>query len=305
MPDPRHVEWLNENASRAYPIKEDAIRSPVSDTGNILSDVQIPNFILVDMVLTLPGPTALRVYLSQLAYVGDLLTFVFRDENDEQIVSLTVTPSTHPKNQSYSFAGVGSYEDCRGAIVVGDLSDLRRDLAEGLYNFTLVTAEIEPRVIRPDLRGIRSLQIENSGEESALIYGHVRLLAGNNVQLSYMEDDNSIRIDGVDGTGFNEDCECEDALGQSNLVRSINGIPIEDVIIQGDGECVEVTTSGNVITIRDKCSEPCCDCPELEFLTESLKIVDSTLSRLDTYSQELETRINTFVTNYILTISAI
>jgi len=305
MPEPMNAEWLNENSLRAYPIKEDALRMPVDDNGVILTDILLPNFILVDMILTTAESTGLQVYLAQLAYVGDLLTFVFKDADDNQIVSITVTPSTHTKNQSYNFAGVGSYEDARGAIVVGDLTHLVSALAEGLYTFTLETAELEPRVVRPDLRGVRSLQTVNQGIESGLIFGHVRLIAGFNVRLSYDESENAIRIDGIEGAGLNEACDCEDVLGQTNVLRTVNGIPIEDLVIQGDGQCVDVVTSGNVITISDKCSEPCCDCPELEFITESLKILESTIARLEGYSQELETRITQFVTNYVLTIAAV
>jgi hypothetical protein len=305
MPEPWNVEWLNENSLRAYPIKEDVRRMPVDEDGVVLTDTVLPNSILVDMVLTTASPTAKRVYLAQLAYVGDLLTFVFKDDGDIQVGTVTVTPSTHTKYDSYSFAGVDEYDDARGAIVVGDLTNLADELAEGLYTFTLALAELEPRVVRPALRGVRSLQIVSSGVLSDFIYGHVTLVAGNNVLLTYVEDENAIRIDAISGEGLNEECECEDQLGQNNIIRTINGIPIEDVIIQGDGQCVEVNTSGDTITIIDKCSEPCCDCPELEFLTESLKILESTVTRLENYSQELETRINQFVMNYILTIAAI
>lgn len=305
MAEPINAEWLNENSLRAYPIKEDSLRMPVDDDGVVLTDIVLPNFLLVDMVLTTAEPAGLRVYLAQIAYVGDLITLVFKDASDVQIASVTVTPSAHSKNQSYVFAGVDTYEDARGTVVLGDLSGLSDALAEGLYTFTLETAELEARVIRPDLRGVRSLQTVNNDAESALIYGHVRLLAGYNVRLSYIEETNTIRIDGISGEGLNDECDCEDLLGQNNVIRTINGIPIEDLIIQGDGSCVEVNTSGNTITIVDKCSEPCCDCPELEFLTQSLQILEGTITRLESYSQELESRITQFVTNYVLTLGAV
>ena len=106
MAEPINAEWLNENSLRAYPIKEDALRMPVDADGVVLTDILLPNFILVDMILTTAEPTGLRVYLSQLAYVGDLVTLVLKDEADVHITALTVTPSTHTKNQSYRFSGV-------------------------------------------------------------------------------------------------------------------------------------------------------------------------------------------------------
>jgi len=65
-----------------------------------------------------------------------------------------------------------------------------------------------------------------------------------------------------------------------------------------------VETSGNKIIISDNCSAPCCGCPELEFITDSLKVLDSTISNLESYSQQLAERISNFVTNFILTIGA-
>jgi hypothetical protein len=290
------IEWLNQNANRAYPIKEDMSRSP-------LDSVVLPDYVLVDFVLTVAAGTAdVRAYLSKVAYVSGLLTLGFADASDVTIGLVTIDIPSHTKNQGYTFAGVGeAYEDAIGRVVVGDLATLADDLPEGLYTFTLGTAELESRTIRPSLRGVRSLQISNLDSVSEYLYGHIKLVAGSNVQLAYSATDNAITVSAVGGANLlNAACPCTTTAAQTNVIRTINGIPIEDVTITGDDQCITVTTDGDKIVISDKCSAPCCDCPELQMLTDSLKILDGTVRNLESYAQQLDERIRTFVNNYVL-----
>jgi len=301
MPPTINQEWLNQNSLRAYPFKEDMRKVPVDSDGNLVEDVVLPNYLIVDFILTMAG-TIPQVYLSQLAMIGNLLTFVLSDGSDNQITVLSVDLSSHNPYDAYAVIGTGDYDDVRGQIVLGNLSNLSNDLAEGLYSFTLDAAEFEPSTVRPALRAVRSLRTVNEGSESDFIYGHVKLLNGTNIQLTYLPAYNTIRIDAIDGTGLNEECECEEEIGQTNIVRTINGIPLEDAIVTGDGQCVEVRAEGNRLVISDLCSTPCCDCPELEFLTESLKILEATISNLEGYAHQLHERITNFVNSFVLTV---
>lgn len=296
------TEWLNSNSLRNYPFKEDMVLNPTVG-GLLATEIRIPNYLLVDFVITIPGNATNRLYLNTLAIVGNLLTFVFHDESGVQVAIVTVDRSTHTTNQAYTVAGSGAYDDTIGRLVVGDLSQLDTDMAEGQYTFTLATAELEPCTIRPALRGVQSIAIESDGIASDRQYGHLKFLAGSNVRLTYLSAYNTIRVDAISGEGLNQVCPCEATMAETNIVRTVNGIAIEDVVIEGDGQCVDVKLSGNKVVISDTCSTPCCGCPELEFLTESMKVLDATLSNLETYSAKLAERINTFVTNYILTVT--
>lgn len=296
-----NIEWLNENSLRAYPLKEDCSRIPVDSTGSLITDIQLPNYLIVDFVMTTSLDTAVRVYIKQVACVGNLLTLAFYDEAGVVVSLLSIDLSTHVKNTGYALVGNGIYEDVRGRIVLGDLTNLHQDLPEGLYNFTIAATEFEASTVRPDLRGVRSLQLSTQGTESQYIYGHVKLVAGANVSLVYVPSLNAIRINALSSAGLDAACDCG-AIGKETVVKTINGIPVEDAVIVGDSTCVDVTTSGNTITISDKCSKPCCGCPELEFITNSLKVLEVTLTNLQAYSLQLAERIETFVTNFILTI---
>lgn len=290
-------EWLNENSYRAYPIKETVSRCAVTD-GLQMTDLQIPNYMFVDFVLT--SGTNTRIYLSKLGYIGDFLSLELRDQDENQVATVAVNIASHTPFARYPITGVGNYDDARGVIVLGDLSRLSQDLAQGSFNFTLDTAEMEPCTIRPDLRGVRSLQAETAGVLTAKLTGHVRLVAGDNIKFTYMEEANAIRIDAIDASGFEDECPCIDEF-QLPCVQSINGIAIEDVQIVGD-KCIQVVTSGNQITLTDKCSEPCCGCIELEFLTRNLDLLEGQLSRLEGYADQMRERLIQFITNVLVSI---
>lgn len=285
-----YTEWLNQNAYRAYPLKENTPR--VSTVG----DVTLPNYVVVDFVLTVAGEPDVQIKLAQLAYVGTFLSFVFADATGATVATLALDTAAHTANQAYPLAGQGDYEDARGKIVLGDLSRLATDLGTGVYTFA---AEFEPGVVRPDLRGVRSLQIGSLDSLSARIFGNVRLLEGSNIQLTYLPDDNAIRVDAIDKTGLVEACECDPAVTKPPCIRRINGINVEDVQIVGDGKCVEVTVLGNKIQLKDLCSSPCCGCPELEFITTNLELLQSTVKRLEELADTLQSRYQEFITSIL------
>ena len=283
-----YQEWLNTNAYRAYPFKEDTSVQSINDVG-----ISLPKYLFVDFVLTVAGSQDIVIQLTQLAYVGGFLTAVFTEKiTNEPVTTVSVNIATHTPNMAYALVGQGNYEDARGKVVLGLLDQLATDLPEGIYTFA---TELESCTIRPDIRGVRSLQVGAGGNLSDYISGVVKLLEGTNVKLTYMPAFNGVRIDAISGEGLNETTSCDDAYELPQPIRYINGINAPDVEIIGDGKCVEVTTSGNKIIISDKCSQPCCGCPELEFITSNLELLQSTLGRLESFETLLQDRITNLV----------
>jgi hypothetical protein len=300
MPPVINQEWLNQNSLRNYPFREDVRLNPEDADGNRISDIRFPNFVVVDFVLTMPTPTVVSVYLSTFSKVSNLATFTFSDESGLNVATLAVDVNQHTKNQAYNLVGIGTYADVRGRVVIGSLIDLPNVVPDGLYNFSLDGAELEPATVRPDIRGVRSLQVDQGGTLSAQLFGHVKLVEGVNIQLTHLPAYNAIRIDAIDGAGLNTACDCDDPLVPV-CIESLNGIPLANVDIIGD-DCVDVSVEGNRIVISDKCAEPCCGCPELEFITENLKVLEATVSNLQEYAQELHQRVFQFVTSFVLTV---
>lgn len=278
-----YQEWLNSNAHRAYPFKEDTALNATNDTS-----INLPKYLFVDFIMTVVGAADITVRLSQLSYAGGFLTAVFTDAANTIVTTLTVNTNTHTANTAYPLVGQGDYEDARGKVVLGTLTTLASDLPDGIYTFL---AELEPCTVRPDIRGVRSLQVGVLDNMSSPIGGIVKLLEGTNIRLTYLPEVNGIRIDAIAGDGLNETVACTDGYELPQPVRFVNGRTAQDINIEGDGKCIEVTTNGNVITIRDKCSQPCCGCNELEFITTNMQLLQSTISRLEPFAQLLNSKL--------------
>lgn len=283
MATPVFQEWLNQNSYRSYPFREDVNLTPDGESGWVL-----PNYLLVDLILTTAGDAAVAIRVSQVAFVGGFLTLVFADASGTTVCTLAVDTAAHAAYASYPLAGIGDYEDTRGVAILGDLRRLAEDVPDGAYTFA--GAELEPCVIRPDLRGVRSLRVGSGDSLSDFIRGHVKLIEGSNIRLTYVPEENGIRIDAIDGSGFNQPCDCEGDQAELPCISSINGISSSSVQIVGDGSCVEVTVQGNKIMIKDTCSAPCCGCPELEFISTHLALEETVLRKLEAYAEDLQVK---------------
>jgi len=290
-------EWLNTNSLRNYPFREDMSLIPVEDVS-----VRLPNSLIVDCVFTVAGSTP-RIYLASLMLVGNHINFTFKDSAGVIVTTINVDTSSYTMYDPILLYGIADYSDARGTLILGNISDFRNAFKDGNYTFTLTTTELEPCIIRPALRGVRSLVLVNNDIESEKLSGIVRLIAGTNMKLSYDATLNEVRFDAlsVPGVNFNEICDCEDPTAPQ-CIKTINGISIDDVEIIGDGKCIEITKNGNELVIKDICSVPCCGCTELEFLTSSLAILESNLSKVEAYYSTLNGKLDEFINNALLTL---
>lgn len=293
MADERQTEWLNQNALRNYPFRENAQRRPHLSDGSLLAP--LPNRVVVDFVMTVGSEVSTDVYLRKLALVGDSLTFVF-GSGDEDCATVHVDMSGHAPNKGYGFSGTGEYADARGCLVVGDLTGLSDELPDGVYDFSEEETLFEHRCVRPSVRRVSSISLQdpNTGYASKKLRGNVKLIAGQNVYLRFDADLNAIWI-GADGnSGYNETCDC----GGETSVKTLNGISVENITLVGD-DCVSVSTSGNTIRISDKCSKPCCGCAEIDFINEKIIQLNTALRKLDSYAGVLDTRLAELRASYV------
>jgi hypothetical protein len=287
-----HKEWLNDNMYRSYPFSEGASLKPAPPA----SQVSVPDYLVTDMVLTVPSNKTFTASLSVLTLVGDFLTLIFSDDSGNHICSMSASVSGHEENSAYRLAPADDYVTANGKIVIGDLQRFVNEFPDGSYSFT--GAELESCVVRPDLQGVSTMTVVNGSTRSLPLYGDINLIEGSNIRLTYIPGLNGIRIDAIDSSGFNNPCDPGGDGGDGDVgdgggstttfISTINGVAAEDVTIVGDGKCVTVTTSGNQITISDTCSTPCCGCEELNFVLNHLEILQSTLARLDQYSIQLQ-----------------
>lgn len=298
--NPIAAGWLNENSLRSYPFHEGCGLRPNDSTGSVVrGGWTIPPYLVLDMTVSVDGSNfSPTMFLKRMSVVSKTVSMVFADSDGNDVITLSASASSHEWGRSYQIAGVGSMSDARGVVCLGDLDRFFSENPEGLYEFSLEEAMVEPTCIRPSSPGVKSISaVDFDGYTSGKMRGDVTLVAGQNIRLDYSPDDNAIIISADPNAGYSEPCDCGGDEGL--VVRSINGIAVEDVVIEGD-DCLEVSTSNGVITMSDKCAKPCCGCAETAFINQTINDLQTSVNTLSGNVSILGARLDDFVTNYLL-----
>lgn len=298
--NPIATGWLNANSLREYPFHEGCGLRPNDSAGALVENGwSLPNCLIVDLSISVEGSDFDPfLYLGQMSVVDGSVTLVFCDRNSNRVMSLYATKDEHEKNASYQISGSGSFASARGVVTIGDLSEFFELTPDGAYSFSQDETRIEPTCIRPSSLGVRTLKaLDASGYTSLGLSGDVNLIAGENIRFDYEPATNSLWVSADPNSGYVETCDCDDN-GQ-NLVRSINGIAVENVKIVGD-DCVSVSENGGIITISDTCSKPCCGCAETAFINQTINDLQTSVAALTGNVASLGNRLELFVSSYVL-----
>ena len=287
---PINVEWLNQNAHRSYPFKTGALRRPTVD-GSVLDEYSLPFNAIVDMVMTTNFDPLPQVYLSSFTLTSSIVSAtISNSSNGELLAKVSVERSEDEEYIPVNFTGVGMHDDIRGTLVFGDINRVADSMPNGVYEFEAGETPFETRCVRPALpcvSGIYIQDVSNNGQ-TVRLRGDVALVAGSNIRLEFDQENNAIVINAVDNSDFSDQCTCVDRTP----IRTINGVNASNVIIEGDGNCVNVTTSGGKIMIEDTCSAPNCGCSELTFLNLKVGEMKSAVNKLESYIARLDARMN-------------
>lgn len=284
-----NLEWLNHNASRKYPLTADA--TSLDQSG----DFELPNDFLVALYLAVPVSVSVepsRFYLRTLdiSGVGFGIVIGYDDPSGAfDVAGASIARASFAVNQVYRLTGVGDFYDVTGHLMLGHLDNL--DLQPtGRYTFDPDGGRLEPDCIRPMLRGISGVRVQNGNNISELVFGDITLNAGPNTLLT--QSGNQITFSAVAGENLNEPCACDDAATLGDPILTINGQGPDasgNIPILGD-ECLEIVLESGGIRIIDNCSKPCCGCAELEVLTRELERSKLQLKALEQLSDLLNQR---------------
>lgn len=298
--NPIATGWLNENSLREYPFHEGCGLRPSDSAGTVVDGGwTLPNCLLVDMSVSVDGSNMDPfLYLGQMSVVSGSVTLVFCDRNGDRVMSVYATSAGHKKNDSYHVSGTGSFVDARGVVCLGDLDEFFERTPDGLYSFSPEEAMVEPTCIRPSLSGVRSLRaVDSSGYVSLRLTGDVSLVAGENIRFDYKPDENALVVSADPNSGYTDECDCK--VSEQSFVRSINGIAVEEVVIDGD-DCIQVSTDGGIIKMTDKCAKPCCGCAETAFINQTINDLQTSVNTLAGNVSSLGDRLTAFITSYVL-----
>lgn len=295
------LEWLSHNSQRAYPFTMDSTRYDISRS------FRIPDDFLVSMHLAVPWTLGLvpdRFFVSRILAdsMGYQLSVSYLDRDDQPVtVATAVVPvNRFQANQVRTWVGVGEYSDITGHFIVGSLDNINNQ-PRGDFSFNLEDGRLEPDVIRPEIRGVTRLVVENGQDRSPPLVGRIRLLPGRNIRLTPIFEpgkDPVLRIDAISGEGLIEECICQDLVGPP--IRTINGVrPVNGRIDLVGTHCAVVENKEHSIEIKDRCAEPCCGCEELESITRELESIGDRITTWENFLSQLSSRVTQLEMNVL------
>lgn len=293
------TEWLNVNALRCFPIRDD------SDCTDISGGFKLPNDFLVD--LSIPVSSAAQYdpdgfYISEVAIFGQGVVITFSYYNDGNspaslpagkidIGSVSVSASSHTQNRTYYIHGNDPFADTLGRVTIGTLDTILK--SGGTFLFNLANTRLVSTTIRSDATGVSSLRVINGTDVSDAIYGDIELVAGNNV--SFSVSGNTITINAIEGAGLTASCGCASTSDVSlpPPIRTINGLPPNsngNININAT-ECVRIDSVQGGLSITDDCSTPCCTSEEINKIVTDQTQLNVDLRTQVITQQQLETQL--------------
>jgi len=290
-----NAEWLNENTQRKYPLHEAASAKDTS------GGFTLPDNFIVDMAIGVNATITTNpelFYISQVGVFSGGITVSFA-YNGVVFSTVNITVSTFTKYSTYRINGTGDYEAIRGWVTIGEIDEILK--YGGAWSFDAAGAMLTLRAIVPDIKSIASITVVNGSEESTPLTGAITLRAGQNmtfaVDLSGASPE--VTMSAANGLNLESECECNNLDNLPPCIRSINGVvPSEEGNIQLIGStCIDFTNGDSIITIKDECSEPCCDCRELEVVTATMIELQRQVLGLELSAETLERVIRTMNIN--------
>jgi hypothetical protein len=288
----RNLEWLNHNSQRAYPLTADSTKLDTTEA------FELPDDFIVGLILPVHWGIDIdttKFFISKIAaYATGFSVTVGYDSLSGviDVATALVARASHTTNQVYNLGGMGDFADSRGQIVIGKFAGIDEQPA-GLFTFDYEATRLEVDAVRPHIRGVMSVQVQNGSELSRLLTGRIRLVAGRNTRIrveSTIDDDPLIILDAIEGEGLTDSCVCSPEL---DPIRTINGIPPDQ---NGNfqflgNECLEVVEGDHILEFKDVCSQPCCGCEELETVTSALEAFGDKATTLENFLVNLEQRV--------------
>lgn len=285
-----NLQWLNHNAQRSYPICDWA-----SKKCKISDEIRLPDDFL--LAINFAISTALTVNIDQfyissvsISTQGVTVNIGYKDVSD--IVAVSHLPLLDDEVVTGALTGINEFDDTVGYIAINPKSSIFK-LTPGYYTFDYEATAIEPDCIRPMLRAVTSVRIQNSGSYSEKLYGDIVLVAGNNISLDIVSHDATRSVIRISAISSEEDMytqKCGDIDNKKmQCITSINGVTGDNggnISINGLG-CMAVGSGGNTIILTDTCAEPCCGCAETNALEAQIDRVISGENTLNDFIDKL------------------
>ena len=290
-----NLEWLNHNSQRRYPLFEDSSGRDVTD------EFEIPNDFMVELDMPVHAGLDIdpaRFFIKHIGVYATGFSVIVGYQpavgSAVDVATALIATQTHTRNTTYALGGIGDFDDTVGKVTLGSLENVQLQ-PSGFFTFTLDNARLTPDAIRPNIRGISSLQVRSGTDLSPRMYGDIELQPFENMQIVpiiVVGQDPILRFSAIKDAGLAEECICDGEV-LSVPIRRINGVPptaAGDFTLLGNN-CLVPEAITNGLKLNDICSEPCCGCEELEAVTSELEAFGAKGTTLENFLVRLESSV--------------
>ena len=266
-----NLQWLNHNSQRSYPLTSWATKV------DLLGAIRLPDSFIVALYLPISATIDVdtsRFFIKNVLISPTGFNITVGYDNGSEVIDVAaanIARANFAPNRSYALGGIDNFDDTIGHVVIGNVDEIDK-LPPGFYTFNLEGGALETDVIRPNIRGISRIRINNNNQFSEYVYGDITLVAGTNVRISLAQtpEDTKIIFDAISGLNLNADCICP-TPADGECIRCINGVCSDNgtfTIVAND--CISIQAGKNSLSFKDICAQPCCGCEELDELTTQI-----------------------------------
>ncbi len=284
-----NADWLNANSQRRYPLHEGV------DPWDTAHSFRIPDDFIVDVIWPVhPDPSIdpKKFHILSISIFGNGIVVTLGYDGDP-IGSATIPVVGFVPNSSYMIAGAGICFDSIGKIVIGTLDSVLA--SAGSYVFNVNDTALETTTVKPMLRNLAALYVQNGDELSDPLQNDVILAAGRNAQFRIVRGEggepDTVFWDAVNGANLNKDCICAENP-DTPCIKTINGVGPDNTgnldLLEDDCLKVIPQPAANAIQLQDDCCKPCCGCEELNVVQTTLSEVHSQINLLANLASQLE-----------------
>lgn len=282
-------EWLYQNTVRHYPL------APHAEPTDITKSFTLPDDLLVELYLPIaysinanPAKFFIRTIVSYVSGITITIGYDGGTLGQFDVATAIVSYSAVTEFTPIVLAGTDAFSATTGRLVIGRIANILKQ-PSGSFSFAPDATPLDVDCIRPSLQSVSGITIQDGAGTLFTMTGIVQLTAGSNTVISVV-DNQTIRIDAVEGAGLNQACSCTDLGTTPTPITSINGVtadPTGAITITGDS-CLTINPIANGFQITDSCSNPCCGCAELEAITGELQNFASVATTLGNFTSQLQ-----------------
>jgi hypothetical protein len=292
MQDPRNLSWNQFNQARKFPLLFGCHATSRDGHFTIPDDLLIGLYLSYGLGRGITDPGGF--YIGEVTWwrSGLSLSVYYKPVDGGDGIKVAETTIEEPINgRTAALLGFNN-RLFYGTVIFGQTAGLGEQAA-GEWFFDPDAAPLDPFCIRPTVREISALYVQNGGKMTGPFYGDITLSAGQGIGLAVKSADSLLHClddppsDGGTEVIISAEVDSDDG-GSIKTINSVMPDASGNITLIGRS-CLTITAQAEKATLvlDDTCAEPCCTCKELEPIRAKMDLLIRSIADLESHTQTL------------------